>query len=144
MKKSTQQLVEKLKTVMKVRTSKKKAILQKDLADELGVSERYLRIIIHDVRSQNPFGSYYLVSNHEVGFWLSDNQKEIEKWVNGYMSKALSILPVVRVAKKFCSHKFSEQIGTLFSLKKDIELQNKFAHAIIPAGNKTGKEKIVL
>lgn len=101
--------------VMQKRKSKNKAISMQDLAIELGVSERSLRIIIEDARERNIFGKEYLVSNHEVGYWLSSKADEIDEWLKGYLGKAARMFKVAKIAVKLSSHKKQMEIANLFN-----------------------------
>lgn len=106
-----------------------KAMHEADLHKRLEIeeiTEGMIRDAINDIRSDNPFGEFYLVSNGKQGYWITNDVNEIEKWFDSYYGRIQNMIPVIREAKKYVGHKKSEQAGTtLFDLEQLNAMQPK-------------------
>jgi len=85
------------------------------------ISETMIRDAINDIRSNNPFGVYYLVSAGKIGYWITNDKNEIEKWFESYYGRVQHMLPVIREARKYISSKKETEMSTLFPMD---EMQN--------------------
>ena len=112
-------LIVKAKLTIANHQSEKDAISMEDFAREIGTSERQLRIIVSELRENNPFGDYFLVSNHESGYWLSNKKEELERWMDGYLAKAYSIFKTAKKARKLLTHKKQMEIKYLFDFTSE-------------------------
>lgn len=72
-----------------------KPIKQPDLAKELKVTPSVVRGYFKQLRRAG-----YLILATKRGCWLATNQTEIDKWRQGYESRALSILGTLAAIRK--------------------------------------------
>jgi hypothetical protein len=91
---------------------KKNAIGMVALASIMETSTRSIRVSVRELRRENPFGKkHFLVSDLEIGgYWITDNKKEIEQWLKGYLNSALDSLTTAQKARKIVKHKLPQEV----------------------------------
>jgi len=120
----------------------KNAISMESLAFTFNTNTRQIRIEIELLRQQVPLGEdkYFLVSHNE-GYWLTKDTKEASQWLNRYLGQAAKQFKNARQTIKQLNREEQAKIQKQFEFDIDeTELQAKYKHAIIKAGNKTEKK----
>jgi hypothetical protein len=117
----------------------KNSISMDSIAFIFNTNTRQIRAEIEELRRNNPFGESYLVSS-DLGYWISDDKEEIEKFLHRFLGVAYSMLKTAKPAIKLLNHKKQEEFATLFSVVSETDLQEKYKHAILPSGDKIEKK----
>jgi hypothetical protein len=109
-------LQELIKRILTGRTSKDRAIKASEIIDLceqsriMYLQSSQIREVVRELREQDVCNGYFIVSDTELGYWLSNDEKEIEHWLNSYTGRIRAMMPVVRSAKKFISREFHERL----------------------------------
>ena len=98
-----------------------KSILMNDLALKCDTNARQIRYAVRELRRENPFNEYFLVSNFESGYWLTKDHIEISIWLNGFLSHAYDVLKTSKYARVIIKHKMDSDSLNLF---KDVLTEN--------------------
>ena len=108
--------------VIQSHTSVKNALSMEDFALAIGTSTRQLRLVVAELRRYNPFGEYFLVSDHANGYWLSKDVEEIDSWISGSQSAAKSLFKTLSSAAKLASHKKQKELyGDLYEFQEEMK-----------------------
>ena len=108
MKNQTQTVI----SLLSPRKKKRFAIHQDWLAHTAGITTRQLRMIIERIRRENLIDGYVVVSDLDRGYWLSKDEKEIDKWLHSFLGQAFSMIKTAKTAKKFLKKSNQDKLQT--------------------------------
>ena len=80
-----------------------------DISIVLNISNRSIRFLVEQIRREDLVDGYVLVSSDE-GYYLSNDSKEIERFLSRYLSAAYSVIKTAKQCKKFLNEK---QVGQI-------------------------------
>lgn len=80
-----------------------------DICFALNLSDRSLRFLVEQIRRDDLVDGYVLVSSDE-GYYLSNDSKEIERFLARYLSAAYSVIKTAKQCKRYLDEK---QVGQI-------------------------------
>jgi len=120
---------------------KKNAKSMLALALIFDTNTRQIRSEIEQIRQQVPLEGGYCLVSHNQGYWLSKDIEEIKSFLKRYLGVAAKQFKNARNTIKQLNREEQAQIQAQFIFEEELtDLQKKYAHAIIPAGNKVEKK----
>jgi hypothetical protein len=96
-------------TVISLLCAFRTPIKMAELAIKANVSQRFLRLIIADIRENNLIEGYVLCSSDD-GYFLSNDADTINQFLNRYLSYAFSMIKTSKAAKAFISEQHTKDI----------------------------------
>jgi len=79
------------------------------LSIRVGVTERQLRKLVEQIRTNDLAKGYVLISS-DSGYKLSNDSEEIGRWVNRHLAHAFSQVKTVGNAKQFIAQSKQDEI----------------------------------
>jgi hypothetical protein len=102
---------------------------------------RKIRSEIEEIRQQVPLEGGYCLVSHNQGYWVSNDIEEIKSFLKRYLGAAAKQFKNARQTIKQLNREEQAQIQAQFIFEEELtDLQKKYAHAIIPSGDKVEKK----
>jgi hypothetical protein len=127
--------------LLKKCVGKKNAKSMLALALIFDTNTRLIRSEIEQIRQQVPLEGGYCLVSHNQGYWLSKDIEEIKSFLKRYLGGAAKQFKNARNTIKQLNREEQAQIQAQFIFEEELtDLQKKYAHAIIPSGDKVEKK----
>jgi len=102
---------------------------------------REIRHQIEKIRQQVPLEGGYCLVSHNQGYWVTKDINEIKLFLKRYLGSAAKQFKNARQTIKQLNREEQAQIQAQFVFEEELtDLQKKYAHAIIPTGDKVEKK----
>jgi hypothetical protein len=122
---------------------KKKAKSMLALSLIFYTTTRQIRSEIEKIRQKVPLEGGYCLVSHNEGYWVSKDVEEIKSFLKRYLGTAAKQFKNARQTIKQLNREEQAKIQAQFVFEEELtDLQKKFAHAIIPSGDKVERKRL--